>query len=348
MSKKLTLLFLLISILSKAQIWDTTRYTKYQNKLTAGIFYSYKQCDLSLDQTINKDSLHKSNINYFAQSSSIIGIDLSYDKFSLSVGHALKTPVNSKTGKTETFNLGLNIGGTRWRLETYGRTFTGFYDKNTSGYDTTYKKTGVYSQFPTLFSGAFRSKFLYFTHNKRFAYCGPYGCSYRQLKTSASFIVGGSYSLNGTTSDSSIIPVQIRHFYDTTGKKQFRGLIVSGLTAYIGGSVTFVIKKGFFINFTLVGGPEAQSRSYYFVDGQYNYKKGFISASGTFNTAWGFNFKHGYMAITNQTDFNTYNKTTINLTSKNISFCFMAGYRIPVKTPKLYQKFQDTKFYKLF
>lgn len=349
MAKKLIIFFLFLTGIAFAQKWDTTKYARYNNRLTVGFFSSYRQCDLTLDETFIKDTANKSQINYFAQSKSVIGIDLSYDKFSVSFGiKAIDKENASKLGQTKTFNLGFSVGGTRWILDTYGRTFTGFYVANTGNYDTTFKKTGVYTQFPNLFSGLFRAKFLYFTHNKRFAYRAPYGCSYRQLKTGGTFIVGGSYSLNGTTSDSTIIPYQIKNLYDTTGNRAFRGLIVSGITAYVGGSVTFVIKKALFFNATFIVGPEAQSRTYYFVDKKHDYQKGFINYAGSFNTAIGFNFKKGYIAFTNMNDFNAYNKTLINLDSKNISICFMAGYRIPVKTPKLYQKFQETKIYKIF
>ena len=349
MVKKLSILFLLLSFVVKGQKWDTTSYAKYSNRFTLGMFYSYRQCDLTLDQTIRKDTGKKSTINYFAQSASVIGFDMSYDKFSLSFGiKSVPAENTGKIGQTKTFNFGVSVGGTRWIWESYLRSFTGFYDKNTAKYDTTFKKSGVFTQFPNLTSSLFRSKFLIFRNNEHFAYRAPFGCSYRQLRTSASFISGGSYSLFSSHGDSSIIPRQIRQFYDSSNIAHFKGIIVSGITVYFGGSATLVIKKAFFVNLTFIVGPEFQGRQYQYVNSAYNIKKGFISYSGSGGFAMGFNFKKGYFAFANTSDFNGYGKSKINLKSKYLSFCFMFGYRFYTNTPKFYQNFQNTKFYKIF
>jgi len=347
--KKLTLFLLLLSAVTQAQKWDSTYYTKCSDRFTAGIFYSFRQSDFIMTQKLFTDTASKSSVNYFAQSATVFGFDFTYDKLSLSFGiKSTPQPNADKTGQTKHFNLGLNIGGNRWLLENYVRTFTGFYDKNTSRYDTTFKTDGVYYQQPRLVTGLLKVKFLYFTNHKKFAYKSGYSCSYRQFKTAASWILGGSFTINGLQGDSTIVPYNIRQLYDTTGQKQFRGMVSSGVAFYAGGSANIVIKKALFLNLTFLVGPDFQSRTYYYTNSAYDQKKGFVSYSGSAGISFGFNFKKGYIALSSASDFHMYDKFDINLSTKFVSGSLIIGYRFPVKTPGFYRKFQETKLYKLF
>src|SRR5207248_5239083 len=51
----------------------------------------------------------------FPISNNISGIEVNYDKINFSFGYASVPPSDPKeTGKTDQFNLGLNIGGNKW------------------------------------------------------------------------------------------------------------------------------------------------------------------------------------------------------------------------------------------
>jgi hypothetical protein len=302
---------------------------------------------MELAQTLVKDTLGRSAVNYHAEANHISGIEINYDKINFSFGYKSVPPANSKkTGNTDHFNLGMNIGGNKWILETAYRRYYGFYDKKTSNYDTNFKHTGIYYQFPRLSATSFKTKFLYFANHKRFAYKAGYSCAYRQLKSSASLILTASGYYNTFNSDSSLIPFQIRNYYDTHA--DIKGLDVFGFSVYGGASINIVLWRALFCNLTLLIGPEEQWRTYKYQNSTfYNRTIFYQSWSGDFRLAYGLNFKRWFLMVNFSSDFSIYNGGEMKFVSKFLNTSVSLGYRFKMKTPKIYQKFQQTKLYGL-
>lgn len=158
---------------------------------------------MGLSQQLVKDSLKKSELAYVAESNLVSGIELNYDKFNISIGW--KNPSNSvkQKGDTKYRNFNFNIGGNRWILENSYRSYKGFYNKNTSRYDTTFSRTGIYDQNPRIMSEAYKTKFLFFTNSNKFSFKSGYSCNYHQLKSAFSFVLSGNIYYNRINSDSS-------------------------------------------------------------------------------------------------------------------------------------------------
>jgi hypothetical protein len=326
----------------KHAMWDTTKYQKYNSRLIVGYFQSYRNFNNEFKQFKEKDSLGLSTNDYFAESRLISGIEVNYDKFSLSLGLRTAPPSQSEgKGNTKTFTTNFNIGGNIWFLENSFRYFKGFYDKNTAKYDTTFKRTGIYFQQPNLENTLFRSKFLYFTNHKKFAFRSGYACGYRQIRSAATWVLGGSVSYNNLRSDSSFFPLPSRPFYGDYGN--MNGLKVIGISANVGAAATIVLFKTLFVSGLFIIGPEQQWRTYRY--GNTTSPLSYVSWSGDGRFSVGMNFKHFYIIGSSISDFSLYNSKFVGLLNNSITGNFTFGIRFNSKTPEFYKKFQQTRIY---
>lgn len=347
--KKITcILFICLSYSFVAQIkhWDTTYYKKYRDRIIISYFQAYKSYGIDISQKLEKDTLGLSKIGYNAEANLISGFEFNYDKINFQIG--FKSPTSeinaTQKGKTTYHNLSLNIGGNRWVLENSYRRYNGFYNKNTSAYDTSYKHTGIYTQLPNLNSESYKTKFLFFTNSNKFSFKSGYSCNYRQLKSAFSFVLVASLNYNRINSDSSFIPAPVRKYYDNY--QSINGLNTFAVSVYGGGSLNLVIWKALFANITIVIGPEWQWRNYNYISNRQNQQLFYGSISGDSRFSLGLNFKKFFVLLTGSSDYAWYNGSQLEVLSKYGSINFKLGIRIKTKTPKFYRNFQSTDLYR--
>jgi hypothetical protein len=331
---------------AQKKAWDSTYYRKYKDRLIISYFQSYKNYSIDISQKLTKDSLGLSKINNIAESNLVSGFEINYDKFNISVG--FRSPsnqsVSAKKGFTKYRNFALNIGGNRWLVENSYRSYSGFYNKNTPNYDTTFKRTGIYDQFPHLVSESYKTKFLFFTNANKFSFKSGYSCSHRQLKSAFSFVLSANIYYNRLNSDSSFFPLQTRDYFDT--HRSLNGINVFAFSVYGGGSFNLVLWKAFFMNITFIIGPEEQWRTYRYLDTYPTQTLFYTSISGDLRGSIGLNFKKFFILLTGTSDFSYYSASQITFLSKYGSVNFSLGYRFKTKPIKAYQKFQQSKWYK--
>lgn len=345
----LVILFFILnfsSLLAQKKGWDTTYYTKYRNRLIISFFQSYRNYGIDIEQKLIKDTLGTSKLGYLAESNLVYGLEVNYDKFNISVGFKNPSSQTDKKGDTKYRNFALNVGGNRWLLENSYRSYSGFYNKKTVNYDTSFNSTGIYDQFPGIRSEAYKTKFLFFTNSNKFSFKSGYSCNYHQLKSAFSFVLSANIYYNRLNSDSSFFPIQVRDFYDT--HRSMNGLNVFAVSVYGGGSLNLVLWKAFFMNFTLIIGPEEQWRNYHYLDTYPTRTLFYTSISGDFRGSIGLNFKKFFVLLSGTTDFSWYNASQITFLSKYGAVNFSLGYRFKVKPSKAYQKFQQSKIYRKF
>jgi len=345
----LTILIFIISVtssFSQKKGWDSTYYVKYKDRLIVSVFQSYRNYGMDISQMLTKDSLGKSKIAYVAEANLIYGVELNYDKFNLSVGFKNPSTQTQQKGDTKYRNIALNIGGNHWILENSYRSYKGFYNSNTAAYDTSFKRTGIYDQNPNLYSEAYKTKFLFFTNSNKFSFKSGYSCNYHQLKSAFSFVLSANIYYNRLNSDSSFFPQPIRGFYDT--HQSLHGLNVFAFSVYGGGSLNLVLWKAFFMNFTLIIGPEEQWRNYKYLDTYSDQTLFYTSISGDFRGSIGLNFKKFFVLLSATSDFSWYNASQVTYLSKYASVNFSLGYRFKMKPSKGYQRFQQSKLYRRF
>lgn len=332
--------------INKRIVWDTLKYRKYERVLIVGLFQQFRNFSNTFEQLMNADSVGVSTHVYAAESKLIGGIVLNYDKFSLTFGTKTQPQqFSSGKGNTKTFSIGFNFGDNRWVSENYYRRFTGFYDKNTQKYDTAFKRTGNYYLQPNLTSSLLMSRFMYFSHYDRFSFKSGFGCNYRQLRSAATWIIGGSFNVYTLKNDSSIFPIQSRQLYNDYGSlKGFQSVNIAG---NFGAAATLVLFKAWFISGYFTLGPEQQWRSYN-LGGNYR-NLSYISWSGTSRFSMGLNMKRFYLLVSNSTDYNLFNsKKIMSFKSEAFAQNFTFGWRFHAKTPTFYQKFMKMKIYSIF
>jgi hypothetical protein len=324
---------------------DTLYYQKYNASIIPAYYGSTKGYNLNMEQFMNKDTIGRSKINYVAESNWVDGVELSYDKLSVSFGYKSQPPKDKeKKGKTDYYNFGFNFGGNRWILEANYRTYKGFYEKNTGNYDTSFKRTGIYSKAQNLESSLYKLKFLYFTNHHKFAFKSCYSSSYRQIKTAATWIITANAYYNTLNSDSSIIPNPVRSFYQDYA--YFKGLDVFAFSVYGGASVNLVMAKHIMMNATLMGGPEDQYRTYKYQNSG-SYDLNYVYWSFDIRGSIGLNFDKFYTFVSFLGDITPYRSSKVEIKSNYYSVNFTFGARIHTRYPKFYRRFQNTKLYKL-
>jgi len=324
--------------------WDTTKYQKFDYVFIVGAFQQYRNFDNEFKQVINKDTLGLSTHDYVAESQLNSGLNFCFDKFQVSFG-TRSSPQAESAGKgyTRTFNIGFNIGDNNYVLENYYRRFVGFYNRSTPNFDTTFKTTNQYYLQPNLRSDLFMSRFMYFTNSRKFSFKSGFGCNYRQLRSAATWILGGSFNVYNLSNDSSIFPAKVRPLFNDYAN--LKGLRSINFSMNYGAAITIVILKAWFISGYFTVGPEQQWRKYNFGDHYSNLS--YISFSGTGRVSLGLNLKRFYMLGSYSSDYNLFNSAGLNFKSAAITGNFAFGWRFHTGNPKFYQKFQRTKIYKM-
>jgi hypothetical protein len=326
----------------KVSSWDTTRYQKFRSNLIVGLFQTYRNFNNQF-KTVKSTDSNAVMQNYYAESDLVTGVELNYDKFSLSLGLRSKPQKNSEgKGNTKTASVNFNFGGNTWFVENSFRSFTGFYDASTPLYDSSFRETGTYKYLPNFTNLLFRSKFLFFTNHKRYSFRSNYVCNYRQLKTGGSWIMSANTNFNYLHNDSSFFPAETRDTY--RDHATMRGLRVFGISANGGGAFTLVLWRAFFAHVMFILGPEQQWRSYEYLD-KPTKNLSYLSVSGDIRGSIGLNFKRAYVLWTTINDFVLYDSSFMALQNKSLTGSFIFGWRFNSRTPEFYKKIQKTKLY---
>lgn len=330
---------------TKPKNWDTTYYKKYDQRFIVSIYQSQRRYEVELDPKNPLDS-GKASHHYFADANKISGIEIDFDKISLSFSTRSTPPDNAKLkGKTNYTNFGLSFGGNKWFVENSYRRYKGFYDVNTANYDTSYKEGKPYFQNPSMTNESIKSKFFYFSNNKRFAYKSAYTCVYRQLKSAASWVMSGNVYYNNLKTDTSFAAPQTRKFYGSDA--ELKGMRMLGISAGGGASINVVIWKSVYFNLTGLVNIESQWRKNNWYGGRTNNVQ-YITGSADLRASLGINNRNFFMSISSINDWNVYSSGQLDITSKFYSGNFNIGYRFKVKTPNWYKKIQASKIYNMF
>src|ERR1700741_2747376 len=72
------------------QAYDTNYYRKYPERLVVGLYQSYRNYDIAINQMSTKQDSGKSKLDYIADANVVTGISVAYDKFSFSLGFRTK------------------------------------------------------------------------------------------------------------------------------------------------------------------------------------------------------------------------------------------------------------------
>ncbi len=335
------ILLLMLCIPLNQYAGDSTYYVKYTDRLVVSFYQSFiRQYDISMTQHMTRDNQGVSDMHYYADANQVSGLEFDYDKFSLAFNYKSTPSSDFRKGNTKYRNLNFTFGATRWILETSYRKYQGFYDvEHRSPVDNE-----MYFQQPGMINQALRAKFLYFSNHRKFAYKAAYTCTYRQLKTAASFVLAANLYYNNLYSGTSFFHPDIQSFYGTYAS--LKGQRVVGLSNSAGVALNLVMFKRIFLNMTLIGGLESQWRRYSYLD-RLSEKANYIGLSGDLRVSFGYNGRNFFLFFNSISDMASYGNKQLDLVNKFYSYAFNMGYRFKVKTPKFYQEFQATRIYNM-
>jgi len=323
-----------------------TNYVKfYKDKLIIGLWQSERRFDIQLNQRIFPLKTG-TTINYIANSNHVSGISLDYDIIGLAFGYRSLPSGDARTGNSRYVDLGININTRRLRFENSFRRYTGFYDNNSPSYIHPFTATTPYFQNPDLNLRVAKTKLIYSFNKTKFALGAAYANAKRQLKSQGSWLlIGNFYSMN-LFSGSSIIPPPLQKDYGTSWDGLNR-INVYAYSAGFGGTYTLVFWKRFYFNFLASFGLERQYRYYYTTPENARFVSRKTRTAGDWRTSIGYNGKRFFIRGSTIYDINHFGSTDLRFDMNFIAGSFDLGYRFNFKAPKPYQKFQETRLYKM-
>ena len=326
--------------------YDTNYYRKYNDRLIIALYQSNRQYNIHYTQKLIPDPLVKSKINYFANANNVTGIEIDYDKLSLSLGFKSSPPDGqSRQEKTTYKSLNFSVGGNTWFLETSYKNYKGFYDNNTAAYDTSFNPDKPFYQSGSMSTKGLKVKGFYFFNHRKFSYKSSYTCIYRQLKSAFSFFAIGNIYYNRFSSDTSFIPPPVWNFY--SAYYDMNRLNVLAFSGGMGASGNLIISKKFFLNLTLDLGIEMQNRNYHYYFSDHKARRVYISSVGDARLALGYNGKNFFITLSSMNDFVNFNDKEFKMGSSFISGSFTYGYRFKVKEGNLVKKVKENKLYQM-
>ena len=307
--------------------FDSTYVQKYYNNAVWSLYQNYNNHSLHISQTFNKDTSQKTELSPIAESLTDVGIIYSDEKkfflfnlYSIPNQPSLRKPqpraVNFIIGTTEdniVSELGFN-----W--------FTGYYDKNSSDFVTNFNDSTPYYHYAGLKNTNVFYNYMNFTNKRKFSYGAAYKGSALQKKSATSFVNYANVTFNRLNSDGSFIPNEVSLLYDKFSKLQ-RATNTS-LAIGIGYSATLVIKKVFFTNLTLMGGPALQFHNYAYDKEGDHFKSTNVSLQSDARFSIGLNFDNLYIISSSLLSLKSYRTDQLMIKSDHLMNQFTIGLRL--------------------
>jgi len=216
----LTLLTLFPHICS-AQQYDSTFIAPFEQELSvsASSYYQFTMLTHTADNNISTTYIPNTPVG--------IGLSVSYKNFSVSGGMRPKFMKNPEFGETKMTDWQWHYNGRKFILDMVIKNYEGFYSQNDNEIITLHPdikviQYGLYGQ--------------YLFNSKKFSYRAAFSQSERQLKSAGSFQLGGGFSYNYISAETSLA-------INTQNSLKNYQFGISGGYVY-----TWVIKKGYHVS----------------------------------------------------------------------------------------------------
>jgi len=332
----------------KSSYLDTNYVVRYKDRLVVSLYQSTRNYKFDMSPIGLKDSSGADLIKYSTNSNLGTGIGFDYDKISFSIGRS--TPGTEKEirqkGKTSSFNLAFSLNGKRHRIETFYRSYMGFYDSNYGKFGYQANDTNIiHYQNPRMSVKEFRTKFFwYFNKKRRFSYAAAYSNTQRQLKSAGTFLVAANVYGLVVKSDTGLIPYPSRPFYpESPDLIRVRSI---GFSFKPGFSYNLVLFKRLFANVTFLWGPELQFRKFSDTDRGDKKSAAFGFSEAEFRGSIGYNGKYLYFYYFLMSDLNRISTKTIFIDKTLIYQGGVIGYRFKFNN-KFSKWLQANKYYNM-
>lgn len=258
-SKFCIIIFLatLLPRLSAQMLYDTSYIYKAYDRSIWGIYQNYYSNNHVFDPFMPTSDTTHNNTNWTAESFKEIGFSYTKNTFYLAVNvFGVLNFQSERKPKPQYVNVITSYCNNRYLFELNVNWFKGYYDLNSEENVPNFTNTSDYYSLPGMWSLNVNIKGMYFTRYKKFSFNAAYKNSERQKKSNYSPLFFANVYYNRLQSDSSFFSSDIRLAYGDQG--QINRWYSTALNAGAGISATAVIAKTFFINGTLMVGPNFQ------------------------------------------------------------------------------------------
>lgn len=324
--------FLLLNFnIGRAQYYfDSTFIKKYYNNSVWSLYQNYNNHSLYISQKFKKDSTINTKLSATAESLTDVGFIYTNEKLFLAFylySVPYKPSVRKPKPRAINFLIGINDDnkvselGVNW--------YTGYYENNSANFVPNFNDSSAFYSYDKLKSTNVFYNFINFTNHRKFSYGAVYKGTALQKKSATSFVYYASLNYNGMNSDSAFIPVYLRGSYDKFA--QMNRLNNTYLSLGVGYSATLVLRKVFFTNLTLMGGPGIQYQNYSFADTKRSANKINALMQGDIRYSIGLNFKHFYIISSSFISLKSYNMSKMSIMSGHLMNQLTFGLRFQRK-----------------
>ena len=272
-----------------------------------------------------------------------LGLGLSLDK--ISIAAAVRLPRSGKReeiyGRTRYTDLRLRLMRDRLVFEGIYNKFTGFADLNSQAYSDDVTDDKPYLLRGDLSFKMWRAKVIYIFSWKRFSYRAAFNFNERQLKSAGSLLMVADFHYNKAESDSSFIPFQNEAAFSEFGNLRTLKLTGAGIGA--GGTYTLV-KSKFFINGTLLAGPDLQWSRLSNENSSDEKRNRKIAPFIDLRLAVGLNGDQYLLALTAVNNYNFVWVPDLQARLERLILTLHVGMKI--KSPRIIRRFQEKPIYK--
>ncbi|HOG20317.1 MAG TPA: DUF4421 family protein [Salinivirgaceae bacterium] len=245
----------------KSKEVDTAYIASFNDKLIAGIYIPHKFVNFS---TLNVSS--GKLIEYQPNSRLNMGLEASYKWFGFGLAYSLPSSRKSskQLGDTKSIDFQYNFNLRRWSIDGYFQLYKGFYFSNMSDYFDLWDYDNDYPK-SDLKIGNYGVVANYIVNYDKFSYQAVFNFNEKQKKSVGSLILGTFVFYNTLNADTTFIPdFAIKYFQDIS---QLNNMGTISFGATVGYTHTFVFKKYFCINMSLIPGYGVYSNSACYDDG---------------------------------------------------------------------------------
>lgn len=197
-----------------------------------------------------KDTENSYEINYKPNGRFAWGFGFNYKK--IGFGIALKVPSNDEDiyGRTNSFDIQLNIYGRKFIVDGYAQVYNGFYMANPQSLYANWEQNNFPYRDDITVSNIGIS-YYYVFNNQKFSYRSSFVFNERQMRSAGSFIIGEYVNFFRLNGNSSIVPDNLKSSFNESLHIKHTESFMAGVT--FGYVYTLVIKK-LFITAGLVPG----------------------------------------------------------------------------------------------
>ena len=338
----LLLFFLFLSLHVSAQI-DTTYIRRYRYTTLIRPYADLASFSFFVSPREEQGENDKRTSKYEPNTRAALGLGLSLDKISIAAG--IRLPRSKKReeiyGRTRYTDLRLRLMRDRLVFEGVYNKFTGFADLNSSAYSDDVTEEKPYLLRGDLSFKMWRAKMIYIFSWKKFSYRAAFNFTERQLKSAGSLLAVADFHYNKAESDSSFIPFQNEASFGEFGN--LRKLKLTGAGIGVGGTYTLV-KSKFFINGTILAGPDLQWSRLSNENNSDERRDRRIAPFVDLRLAMGVNGDQYLLALTAVNNYNFIWMPDLRARLERLILTLHVGMKI--KSPRIIRRIQEKEIYK--